>query len=159
MLSLLKEEKQEVISFSLSKSLIEKLPKNWESLIFVDTEKKEENFVNRYALEVAWLLTLSPLLKTFHCYIIGGEKFGDPNKQLITEEEYPDLAKEYEANSGIPTDGKKLVKKLRSELTELSKDIDSRFNEIKGVKIEDDRIKLQRAYTLRNRLIIGFFNK
>lgn len=148
LLSLFKEDKREIISFLLSKSLIEKLPKAWQPLIFVDVDKEEkENSINRYALEIAWLLTLSPLLKTFHCYIIGGEKFGDPNKQLITEEEYPDLAKEYETVSGIPTDGKTLVKKLRSELTELSKDIDSRFNEIKGVTIDGDKIKLQRAYT------------
>lgn len=146
LLSLFKEDKREVISFSLSQSLIEKLSKAWRPLFLVDNEKNE-NLINRYALEIAWLLTLSPLLKTFHCYIIGGEKFGDPNKQLITEEEYPDLAKEYEAVCGIPTDGKKLVKKLRSELTELSKDIDSRFNDIKGVTIDGDRIKLQRAYT------------
>lgn len=46
LLSLFKEDKREVISFSLSESLIEKLPKAWRPLFLVDN-KQNENLINR----------------------------------------------------------------------------------------------------------------
>lgn len=132
------------IDLDLDEEACEFLPNGWMALI---TPEKNDHLVNRIPLEAAWFLALREQLKTLNCFVEGAQKYGDTNLQLISWEEYPELAQEYEEHSDIPVDGKLLVKHLKKELASLSRETDERFPDLDGVHIKDDQLVLQRAYT------------
>jgi len=132
------------LAIKVDDAVLELLPNGWEAMIFPDDKYDS---VHRFSLEAAWFLALRSQLKTFNCYVVGGLEYGDPNQQLITWEEYPELAREYEEQSGIPVEGHELTKYLKAELNEISRKTDENFPNIQGAHIKDDKLVLQRAYT------------
>lgn len=125
-------------------AFFKKLSKRWQKYIIANQTDLSQNICS---LEIACLLSIGTQLKTFNCYIHGGQKYGDPNEQLIKWDDYDTLANEYSQLSGIPHDGSQLIRELKAELMETSIEIDNKFHDIEGVKIQGDELILQRAFT------------
>jgi TnpA family transposase len=136
--------KEQQLTIDIHDDALDLLPSGWDVMIFPEDV---QGIVNRFSLEAAWFLALKAQLKTFNCYVIGGQKYGDPNQQLISWDEYAELAAEYEDLSEIPTDGHALVKHLKAELADIARKTDDNFPNIKGALIQDDKLVLRRAYT------------
>ncbi|MEJ2072110.1 MAG: hypothetical protein P8X79_01430 [Reinekea sp.] len=132
------------LSINIHDDVFELLPSGWDIMIFPEGEQEK---VNRFSLEAAWFIALKAQLKTFNCYVVGGQKYGDPNQQLISWDEYTELASEYQELSDIPVDGHELVKHLKTELADIARKTDDNFPNIKGALIQDDKLVLRRAYT------------
>ncbi|MCP4256875.1 MAG: Tn3 family transposase [Ketobacter sp.] len=132
------------VSIQIHDEVHEFLPRGWDSMIFPDGE---DGTIHRISLEAAWFIALKAQLKTFNCYVVGGQKYGNPNHELISWEEYPELAQQYEALSDIPIEGRELVKHLKDELATISRETDEKFPNIQGAHIKDDQLVIQRAYT------------
>lgn len=118
----------------------------WREMIVADPQK-EQWTINRFCLEIAWLIHVKEQLKTFHCFIANSEKHGNANEQMISLDEYPELAAEYEQLTGIPSDGHVLAQRLKDELKLLSHSVDDKFPQVTGARLnKDGKLILKPAY-------------
>lgn len=124
---------------------LSEIPSPWLNLMIVAQDGPRWE-INRFCLEIAWLITVKEQLKAFHCFVVGGEKYGNPSALLIDLEEYPALANEYHQLTGIPIEGQALVQHLKDELKTVVHRIDTKFPEVEGARVKGGKLILKPAY-------------
>ncbi|MEM6801305.1 MAG: Tn3 family transposase [Bacteroidota bacterium] len=100
--------------------------------------------IHRKNFELCVFSELDRQLNSGDIFITGSGEFSDFRTQQISLEEYDKRIPEFEALSGIPTDGEAFVKKLKSELIAMAKEVDVAFPGNPNARIQKGEIILRR---------------
>ena len=112
----------------------------WEKLVFVDGD----HTIHRKYFELAVLTLVKQELKSGDLCVENGDKFDDYRDELVTWEHFDEELAQYCEEVEIPTEPKALVKGLKQELIDLSRQVDAAFPENSEVRIEHGRLSIKR---------------
>lgn len=102
--------------------------------------------VHKRYLELWVFSELVRQLNSGDIYIEGSQEYRDYREQQISWEQYQEKIPRYEALSGIPTESGPFIQKVRSELVQVAKQVDTAFPKMKNqdAHIEKGSIILRR---------------
>ena len=115
--------------------------------ISVDSSNEQVSIQCHY-LELAWFSQLKEQLKSYHCFLEGASKFGNPENFLISWEEFKALMPKLLETTDLPTDAKTFISQIKSELKQTANAVDADFQHVEGVYFENNELVIQKAAAL-----------
>jgi len=124
------------------------LPPSWRPFVFTKTDAgDDQQSIHRGYLELAWFYQIKQQLKSYHCFLEGGAKFGNPEDFLISWEKFEELLPTLLETTDLPPHTKTFVSQLKSDLKTTASTVDADFEHIEGVHFENDELVIHKATT------------
>lgn len=148
-LKILRPLRQDVVSLDmldLSEKDMRWLPDKWRKLVQGKAgEEVLKGHVRRRYFELAVLQYVQQELKSGDLCIEHSERYEDYREQLVDWETYHQEVAQYGIEAGIATEAAAFCEALKTQLTQLSREVDASFPDNSYAEIQNDRLLLRKT--------------
>jgi TnpA family transposase len=123
------------------------LPEKWARII-IEKQKNNAIKIHRKYYELAVLSTLADELDCSDTYVEGANIYDDPNKQLITWEEFYKGLEEYCKLAKIPSNSENFIEHCQKELRDTAYKVDNAYSTNQYLHIENGKPIVKKHATI-----------